>query len=869
MDAKIRLAISARLNQIFQTSPGAETFLSFPKEAPYVFTPSQLSMMLKETAEEMGGTISTMSELSRMVNHPVRGILYDNFNTEEVLWNVYGEVLKIAEVALAGNQTDEADLKKANEALYITDPDGFPIPNERYARYLELRDQYFIVQESIASIDAAGDDPAGMIAAQKERDDLKKEMAQYEYEKAMELVIDRVTENNPSYVWQGLKSKYNPDTKLDTSLELIEYAPTYIFPADIMRQDWDTITLSKDEVLSLIKSAPEEIKKAFPPLSGDVQEGVKFEYRSVKLERSWFEPKLFNSRFWRYPADLQMAALAYDGHNGSAGRFPAYIAALVLVRNLRTDSGTLIEDGRVMSMAYVCKWLPACPNPDPSAHWMNTIKTARLTLSTDSGGLMTVKCGNEIIGSGDRQVGDVITLMAQPDSQHVLSHWKVNGKTLPAGNGTLVLSMPEEGLDVIPIWAVAQSSGNMKVRCSGSTLVSISDGPNLLDMNMYKDLLNIETIGENAFSNYTNLRQLIIGSNVVTIARNAFFGCKDLENITIPAATHSIDPNAFRRDNHMESPIIKVDENNSVYTALNGQLVDKQRTTTMNTVRCKCGSTFYYCGSMPSECPNCGASLSESNVKEAIIQRPDEVVPFKLVADEAFENIKKFLKKKSFADPKFRQEVDAADLGLRRLYIPYWEWTIQSHGTYEVEIANTVNTTDKDGKTKSEVKKEVKKTEVSCPENTYFVAASKIMPEKNNTFVKSGTVKQSFSPSKDEIYELYTCNSSESQLSAHAMVSRDLQQKAINNISDSGVKKVLKEDLVFVSEKSTLTALPFWTGSISFKNKRYAFLVNGNSGTVTARNGFPKNKKKILITVGICAVIVAFIVLLILSKINQ
>ena len=113
-----------------------------------------------------------------------------------------------------------------------------------------------------------------------------------------------------------------------------------------------------------------------------------------------------------------------------------------------------------------------------------------------------------------------------------------------------------------------------------------------------------------------------------------------------------------------------------------------------------------------------------------------------------------------------------------------------------------------------EVKKEVKKTEVSCPENTYFVAASKIMPEKNNTFVKSGTVKQSFSPSKDEIYELYTCNSSESQLSAHAMVSRDLQQKAINNISDSGVKKVLKEDLVFVSEKSTLTALPFWTGSI-------------------------------------------------------
>lgn len=869
MDAKIRMAISARLYQIFQPSPEAETFLSFPKEAPYVFTPSQLNMLLKETSDEMSSTITTMSEISRMMNHPVRGILYDNFNTDEVLWDVYGEVLKSAEVAITRNEADEADLKKANKVLYSSMENGYPEPTERYATYLQLRDQYYIAEQTLESIKASGNDQASLLAAQKEFEDIKKQMSLYEQEKAMELVRERVMENSPSCVWHELKSKYNPDVDHEITLELIEYAPTYIFPADIMKQDWDRITLSKENIATLIENAPDEIKKSFPLANGQATEGVSFEYRSVKLERTWFEPKLFKSRYWRFPAGSQQAAIAYDGHNGSAGRFPAYIAALVLVRNLRTDSGTLIEDGRVMSMAYVCKWLPACPNPDPSAHWMNTIKTARLTLSTDSGGLMTVKCGNEIIGSGDRQVGDVITLMAQPDSQHVLSHWKVNGKTLPAGNGTLVLSMPEEGLDVIPIWAVAQSSGNMKVRCSGSTLVSISDGPNLLDMNMYKDLLNIETIGENAFSNYTNLRQLIIGSRVVTIARNAFFGCKDLENITIPAATHSIDPNAFRRDNHMESPIIKVDEDNSVYTALNGQLVDKQRTTTMNTVRCKCGSTFYYCGSMPSECPNCGASLNESNVKEAIIQRPDEVVPFKLVADEAFENIKKFLKKKSFADPKFRQEVDAADLGLRRLYIPYWEWTIQSHGTYEVEIANTVNTTDKDGKTKSEVKKEVKKTEVSCPENTYFVAASKIMPEKNNTYVKSGTVKQSFSPSKDEIYELYTCNSSESQLSAHAMVSRDLQQKAINNISDSGVKKVLKEDLVFVSEKSTLTALPFWTGSISFKNKRYAFLVNGNSGTVTARNGFPKNKKKILITVGICAVIVAFIVLLILSKINQ
>lgn len=866
MDAKLRLAISVRLNQIFGTTPEAEKFLSFPREAPFVFNPAELSLLLKEneSADQMASSIATMSNLSRMMNFPVRGMFYDNHNTDEVLWDVYGEVLKTAEVALSRNESDIADLEKANAALYVTDEFGCDVPTERYAKYNELRDRRFAAEQTRASIIAAGGDKEGLAEADKELEDIKREMAAGDLEKemlAMEIIRDRVTVNNPASVWNELKHKYNPDIQFNTNLELIDYAPTYIFPSDILQQDWDSIHLSSEDVDRLVDEAPELLKKAFPPGEA-LSDGIQFEYRSVKLERTWFEPKLFSSRLWRFPAGSGQGALAYAGHNGSAGRFPAYIAALVLVRNLRTERGErMLEEGNVMSMAYICKWLPACPDPDPAAHWGSEIKTAQLHINPVAGGKVAAKSNNEDIASGPRPIGDVITFWAYPDETHILDHWRVGDTDIPAGDSKLQLTMTEAGLTVTPVWGVAQKSDGMQVCVKGKTLVSISGGPNVLDMNAYKSICDVDTIAEDAFSMYDNLRQIVIGVHVASIGRHAFRGCKKLENVTLPAATRSIDPNAFRSDNHQEDPIFKVDPDNDIYTAVDGLLVEKRRTATMHTVRCRCGVSYFYNGQQRATCPNCGATLDANNASDCVIHRPDAVIPMKLVADEATEKVRTFLKNKWFADPAFRQAVADTDLAFQKVHVPHWEWTIQCNGKFEIEIKKAVTTKGDDGKTKTDTVTETQTAEVSIPEDACLVSASKIVPEKS--IDSANRVKETFTPNDGDLFELYPYSSKESLAKARERMDEKLKNKALGTIKNAIGMTVKSQDIEYVSERSTLMALPFWVGAINYKEKRYTFLVDGYTGAVTARNGYPKNKKKIWRTVGICAGIVAVIVLLI------
>ena len=863
MDAKLRLAISTRLHQIFGTDPEAENFLSFPREAPYVFSPQELGLMLRENAADMAQAVSTMSNLSRTMNFPVRGIFYDNHGTDELLWDVYGEVLKTAEVAITRNEADEADLKRAKEMLYTTDEFGFQTPSERYQRYLDLRDRRFIAEQARDGIIAAGgEDKEGLAQAQMELDNIKKEMAAGNLEKdvlAMETIIERVTTNSPSTVWRDLQQKYNPDIQQQTNLELIEYAPTYIFPADILKQDWDSIELSKEEVDKLVKEAPEDLKKAFPSM-GNSECGVKFEYRSVKLERPWFESKLFKSRNWRFPVKSGLQAISFGNHK-TTGRFPAYITALFLVRNLKTDTGeSLLEDGRVMSMAYVCKWLSKCPDPAPSASWGSDIKTVSLTISVPVGGKVIAKEGDVVVDSGDYMPGTVLTFHAIPDNEHVLDHWMVNGNNISAGNGTLVQTIPEEGLDITPIWSVARKTDGMQIVVNGRTLVSISGGPNDFNMDAYKETSNIETIGENAFSEYTNLHRIQIGSRVSSIGNEAFRGCKDLRYIVIPAATKSIAENAFLRDDNMDATITNVDENNDVYTAIDGQLVEKRRTMRLHTIRCKCGTSYFYSGPQPTTCPKCGAALEEKNATDQAIQVPDEVTPFKLVADEAHERINAFLKGKSYSDPTFRQAVEKADLGLKQVFIPCWEWNIQATGTFDVEVKKNVTSKDAEGKEVVNVVTEVITETASCPEERVTVPASRIM--KSETLANGDRVKKEFAPTDTDLYEMYSCNSLQSLKTARKTIFDRLKSKVFEKIKELN-KTVKRSDIEYTRETSILTALPYWLGGITFNDKHYNFVVDGYSGTVKT-DSFPKDKKKIWKTVGIVAGIVAVITILII-----
>lgn len=867
MDTKLRLAIIARFNQIYGTSPEAEKFISFPRDAMYVFSPQDLELMTKKNADETVRAYYTKSGLARLLNMPVRDIFYDNHGAEEALWEIYGEVLKTAEVAISRNNADEADFDKAEKALYTTDEEGLPVKSPQYKRYCELRDKRFKAEEEKRNLISEGsEDTEALARVNKTLEDIQRDMSAGNLERfitEMETIRDRVTRNSPSMVWKELRHKYNPDSELETDLQLIDFAPTYISPADVMHQDWDSITLSKQDIDTLAQTAPQAFRDAFPPAGGD--EGVTFEYRSVKIERPWFESEVFKSRYWRFTPNSGQGALAYEGHNGSAGRFPSYITALILLRNLKSASGArLMDDGRVMIMAYICKWLPACPDPDPTAEWGSGNQTAMFTLDNSIGGSVTARIGSTIIGPGPCDIGQKITLTATPDSTHILSSWQVNGKNIDAGNGQLVLTMTQAGLNVVPVWAVAMKDANMDIKVDGTTLVSISGGPNDLDMNAYKETCNIETIADNAFAHYPNLQRITIGASVGSIGRDAFRECKKLKHISIPASTRSIADSAFRRDPNCDDAIFEVDSNNIVYTAIDGMLTEKRHTALLHTIRCGCGASWFCKGNHPDICPKCGATFDSKKATDTIIIKPDEVVPFKLTSAEAAQSVNAFLKKKWFADPAFRSAVADNGLTFHKVNIPYWEWDIQGSGTFDIEIKTETKSKDATGKETTTTKTEMVKEEASLPDEHILIPASNLV--KGKAFETGNRNKKDFDPEPGELFETCSRSRKQSLADARSEVDQKLADKAKSKIPTQGiaVKTVKHSEIEYISEKSILTTLPYWIGAIKYLNKRYSFLVDGYSGKVKDLNSYPKNKKKIWRTVGISAAAVAIIILLII-----
>ena len=74
---------------------------------------------------------------------------------------------------------------------------------------------------------------------------------------------------------------------------------------------------------------------------------------------------------------------------------------------------------------------------------------------------------------------------------------------------------------------------------------------------IFEEGSQLTTIGESAFANCPNLKNITIPSGVTSIGRHAFYDCYRLKNITIPASVTSIGEGAFEDCTRLESIIFE------------------------------------------------------------------------------------------------------------------------------------------------------------------------------------------------------------------------------------------------------------------------------------------------------------------------
>ena len=341
MDSFAQLALMAKAKLVFE-SP--DTFLSFPALQPLSLPPERLQF-----GKPGAGTAEDLAEQTQFaltVNQIPRGVLAP-FEQTEYLWNVYGEVLKTAQLATGVlGEEEKAHLARTLAFLYETTPQGIKVDSQALRTYRQYRDANFEAQEEYKNQQLtaeASDDPA-IKSRWREEDEprlraevkrLADEWLTHGFKAQVEAALQAeqaYAARAPSLAWSEWRSSYMEDLDNATDTSLMESAVTSYSPYDAFDMDWPRFMLSRSEIETLIRDAPAELKKIFQSDAAvSTIESLSFQYRSVAVTRPWFRPAVFKSRFWRLPPAADQLS---DGMDPANGRCPAYISGLVFARNI-------------------------------------------------------------------------------------------------------------------------------------------------------------------------------------------------------------------------------------------------------------------------------------------------------------------------------------------------------------------------------------------------------------------------------------------------------------------------------------------------------------------------------------------------------
>ena len=890
MQKKYLAAIYQKVARIYEDEASGK-FLCLP-DSFLTLSPEDIrclgSLETGQDVETFERNANTIYDFSRRINSPIRG-LTTRMEEGEMLWEVYDNILRYA--VLAKGSVDAEAEKKYQDALAVLFNGGeLRAPSPDYAAYRSYRDQYFKAMEEydqirFSSSTATGDEAdalqSKLALAKSQLADIQRDWTLFGHKERIEEALN-IFENslitNPHSFWKKLKDSFNPDIDLRARAGKDYYATTYIFPTSFIDEKWDTVSIYGRELSELYKSAPDEIKS----ICKDNREVsdislIKMEYRSVRVERPWFNSNIFKSRLWRMPVGFDQT-ISF-GSEKLLGRFPAYVSALLLLRNGtityssgKTERllGSSTQDGAdqdVSILAYICKRILASPNPDENADWPVSQNTAYLDIQKSLGGTVYAYLDGNEVDSGHFVIGQTIKIKAVPNDGYMLSKWTINGIVTEHPKLTYECPLPENGLTVIPEWTLDTDLDPKHFKIEKDTLVSMKNGPDKIDMNQSSALSQVRIIGKKAFKGFYSLRDITIGEHVEIIEDQAFSDCGKLERVFIPSSTRLIGKNVFAEDNSLDRRIIEVHPDNKKYASLDGVLVEKNQLCSVQTLTCRCGTKFIIGEEAPSICPKCGGNLNTLSPKEEVIRKPDAKVPFRVLEKEAEAFVRKHYNDIGFTTKAFKEQLSHADIHLAPVYAPSWEWSLRADGEIHVQTIDHLRIRN------HKLEGNSHRRDVSINVNIIQVPASQIVSVEGFGTGNESEDSFSFDQAPDRTaFELYSKNLHESRKNEREQVAKSLREKAQKVYNRLFVLKTEDGSIHYEDETNRLLFHPFWVGSFQCGDKSYSFSVDGNSGKVTSNEKTPKIWKRTAAVAGLALVGIAllvFAILLIATLITQ
>jgi len=255
-------------------------------------------------------------------------------------------------------------------------------------------------------------------------------------------------------------------------------------------------------------------------------------------------------------------------------------------------------------------------------------------------------------------------------------------------------------------------------------------------------------------------------------------------------------------------------------------------------IECKqCGAvTTYDALETAAICPFCGST----NVMPAAVQdsiAPDAICLFTITKEKAGESFTKWMKKKWFTPRKAKK--NAKPEAFKGVYLPYWTYDTQTTSNFTGEAGYNRTVKKKDGSTETV-------TDWKSVRGVYqeYFDDETVMASKHHE--NSGVTKcEPFNLSKMVTYTPQAvAGFAAERYSIGLKEGWTIAQEKIQETLDSNIHSYIRSNwnsddvrnVRFSTLYSNITykylLVPVWISSFMFKNKKYQFVVNGQTGKV-------------------------------------
>lgn len=272
--------------------------------------------------------------------------------------------------------------------------------------------------------------------------------------------------------------------------------------------------------------------------------------------------------------------------------------------------------------------------------------------------------------------------------------------------------------------------------------------------------------------------------------------------------------------------------------------------------RCEnCGATTVLAkGEIATTCPFCGAPKVVA-VEDQPGIKPMGVVPFTVSRESAHASLKKFVKKRWFAPCKFKKAFSPEKT--QGVYVPAFLFDTRSHARYTGTFGRYYTVVVGSGKNRKTVRKIRWYTSsgvINRNFNDYAIEASARLEQAGFEKIMPWSTDE---PRKYEpeyllgyVAERYEDGPEACFKRACEGIKEVFRREAIARENADVVQSIVI-DVVHEDVKYKYLLLPVWTCSETYKNKKYGYVINGETGKATGKTPVSPFRATIVGLVGV------------------